>query len=100
MSDQVEKYHHSRRLHAKARAIQRQMRIRRMHSFGVNGMSEAGAKYDQPHRYHKRSGMTCGNSNCVMCGNPRKFWKERTIQEKRMMQDLEDRDQNQDENNN
>lgn len=90
MSDQFDKYQHSRRLHAKARAIKRQMRIRQAHSFGVNGMSESGAKYDQPHRYHKRSGMTCGNSNCVMCGNPRKFFNERTIQEKRMMQDIED----------
>lgn len=98
MSDQLEKYQHSRRLHAKARAIQRQMRIRRMHSFGVNGMSEAGARYDQPHRYHKRSGMTCGDSNCAMCGNPRKFFKERTIQEKRMMQNIEDngKDENSD----
>ena len=100
MSDQLEKYQHSRRLHAKARSIQRQMRIRRMHSFGVNGMTESGAKYDQPHRYHKRSGMTCGDSNCAMCGNPRKFFKERTIQEKRMMQDTEDREDTPDEDHN
>jgi len=89
MSDTSDKLRHSKRLHAKARSIKRQMRIRKSHAFGVNGMSVSGAKYDQPHRYHKKSGMTCGNSNCVMCGNPRKFFKERTIQEKRMMQDLE-----------
>jgi len=89
MSDTDNKLRHSKRLHAKARSIKRQMRIRKMHSFVVNGMSESNTKYDQPHRYHKRSGMTCGDSNCAMCGNPRKFFKERTIQEKRQMQDIE-----------
>jgi hypothetical protein len=86
MSDQTEKYRHSRRMHAKAKSIKRQMRIRRAHAIGINGMSDSEAKHNQPHRYHKRSGMTCGNSRCAMCGNPRKFFKERTIQEKRMMQ--------------
>jgi hypothetical protein len=27
--------------------------------------------------------MNCGNPNCVMCGNPRKVWGEKTMQEKR-----------------
>ena len=89
MSDTSDKLRHSKRLHAKARSIKRQMRIRKAHAFGANGMSESGAKYDQPHRYHKKSGMTCGDSNCFMCGNPRKFFKERTIQEKRLMQDID-----------
>lgn len=35
------------------------------------------------------SAMTCGSSTCVMCGNPRKFFDEPTIQEKRMFQDVE-----------
>ena len=26
--------------------------------------------------------VNCGNSNCVMCGNPRKFWSELTLKEK------------------
>jgi hypothetical protein len=30
--------------------------------------------------------MNCGNPNCHMCGNPRKIWKEKTIQEKRFEQ--------------
>jgi hypothetical protein len=34
----------------------------------------------------KHSATTCGDSNCVMCGNPRKFWGEPTIQEKRFDQ--------------
>lgn len=83
MSDQFDKYQHSRRLHAKARAIKRQVRIRQAHAIDMG-------KYNEPHRYHKISGMTCGRSHCTLCGNPRKFFNERTIQEKRMMQDIED----------
>ena len=41
---------------------------------------------ETPHAYAKRSATTCGDSNCVMCGNPRKFFKEKTIQEKRFEQ--------------
>lgn len=37
----------------------------------------------EPHRLAKVSGTTCGNSNCVMCGNPRKFLGEVTIQEEK-----------------
>lgn len=37
------------------------------------------------HRLHKLNAVTCGNSNCVMCGNPRKFFSELTMQEKRHM---------------
>ena len=39
-----------------------------------------------PHKYAKTSLFHCGNSSCFMCGNPRKVFKERTMQEKR--QDL------------
>ena len=33
------------------------------------------------HRLHKMRAMDCGNPNCYMCGNPRKFFKERSRQE-------------------
>lgn len=33
------------------------------------------------------SSATCGNSNCYMCGNPRKFFSELTIQEQREYQE-------------
>jgi hypothetical protein len=39
----------------------------------------------QPHRLAKISFCTCGNSNCVMCGNPRKFFGDVTIQEQKQM---------------
>jgi hypothetical protein len=94
MSDQDMKFQHSRRIQQKNRHIARQVRIRQAHKFpGINT-----GKIDSPHRYHKKSGVTCGDSNCVMCGNPRKFFKERTMQERRMMQNIEDngKDENSD----
>ena len=33
--------------------------------------------------------MDCGQPGCMMCGNPRKIFKERTAQEKRLFQDTE-----------
>lgn len=41
----------------------------------------------QPHRLHKCSGMNCGNPDCVMCGNPRKFLHEKTKQEQSFEQE-------------
>lgn len=72
----AEKAKHAKRLQQKANHINKQMKIRKSHRFPE----------DSPHRYHKRSGTTCGDPNCMMCGNPRKFFKERTIQEKSFMQ--------------
>lgn len=84
MAQPTDKSVRGRRLQQKLRHIARQMRIRKAHAFpGPN------TKVDSPHRYHKVSGVTCGDSNCVMCGNPRKFFKERTMQEKRAMQNVD-----------
>lgn len=85
MSNEQSKAAHGRRIQQKNRHIARQVRIRQAHKFpGINT-----GKIDSPHRYHKKSGVTCGDSNCVMCGNPRKFFKELTMQELRLMQDLD-----------
>jgi hypothetical protein len=78
MSNELHREQHSKRLHQKERHIARQMSIRKAHSFPL----------DEAHKYHKVSGTTCGDSNCVMCGNPRKFFGERTIQERRFDQDV------------
>jgi hypothetical protein len=48
-----------------------------------------GVPFKEPHVFSKRHAMRCGNPNCVMCGNPRKTYKELTTQEKRLFQDLE-----------
>jgi len=76
MSNQVERYKHSRRLLREQAAIKKQKRIARAHGFPTG----------PEHRLSKIHATTCGDSNCAMCGNPRKFFKERTIQEKRFDQ--------------
>lgn len=35
------------------------------------------------HKFHKKSSMICGKSHCSMCGNPRKFFGEKTLHEKK-----------------
>ena len=78
MSTEQDKSKHSRRIQQKQNHVARQMKLQR-HIFG-----------DQPkegHVYHKLSFATCGNSNCYMCGNPRKFTGELTMQEQRLFQD-------------
>ena len=86
MSNEENKLAHGRRIQQKNRHIARQVRIRQAHKFPIptkdNGIEKS-------HRYHKKSGVTCGDSHCAMCGNPRKFFKELTMQEKRQMQDAE-----------
>lgn len=78
MSTDVDKEKRSRRFQNDETHIVKQVKIAKSHGIPV--------KPGEEHKYHKRSGMTCGNSNCVMCGNPRKFWKEPTIQEKNFIQ--------------
>lgn len=74
MSNERDKQKHSRRLHADEVHIAKQLKIAKSHGFPV--------KRGEEHRLHKLSGTTCGDSNCAMCGNPRKFFNEPTIQEK------------------
>lgn len=78
MSTPEDKESHGKRIQRKDRYIKRQVKIAKS-----NGME---VKAGEEHRYAKHSATTCGDSNCVMCGNPRKFWKERTIQEKKFIQ--------------
>lgn len=82
----TDKLGRGRRLQQKNRHIARQVRIRQANKLSIptkdNGIEKS-------HRYHKVSGVTCGDSHCAGCGNPRKFFKERTVQEQREMQDIE-----------
>jgi hypothetical protein len=86
MSNEESKLVHGRRIQQKNRHIARQVRIRQAHKFPA-----INTGVDSPHRYHKTSGVTCGDSHCAMCGNPRKFFNEPTVQEKRHMQDVDAR---------
>lgn len=74
----AEKEQHGKRIQQKERYIKKQVKIAKAYGMEV--------KPGEEHRYAKHSATTCGDSNCVMCGNPRKFWKERTIQEKKFIQ--------------
>lgn len=87
MSHEESKEKHSKRIQKKINYMIRQLKIRaaRLSGFRYNDR-------ENMHRYHKTSALTCGNSNCFMCGNPRKFFKEKTLQEKRFEQNLRDMD--------
>ncbi len=74
MSDVEQRLKHSKRLANDERHIARQMKIAKW--LGLKGKRVG-------HRLHKLNTVTCGNSNCVLCGNPRKFFGKLTIQEKR-----------------
>ncbi len=79
MSREEDRMKHSRRLLKDDNAIRKQKRIAKSHGFPVG----------PDHRFSKMHAMTCGDPDCAMCGNPRKFFKEKTIQEKRLEQDID-----------
>ena len=86
MSSSNDKMKHSKRLLKDDNAIKKQVKIAKEHRVSEYNPSEV----DQPHRYHKRHAMDCGNPECFMCGNPRKTHKDKlTAQEKRLFQDTE-----------
>lgn len=78
MSHEQDKFTHSKRLQKDENAINKQKKIADLHG-----------NTTPAHAYAKLHATTCGDSNCVMCGNPRKFFGEVTTQEKRMMQDID-----------
>ncbi len=81
MSDEITKEKRSKRIHSDKVKSKRQMRIAK-----ENRLTEFHPHMDNAHRFHKQHAMNCGNPNCVMCGNPRKFFGEKTIQERRFEQ--------------
>ena len=79
MSKEQDKIKHSKRLLKDENAVKKQTKIAK--DFGI--------PVTEPHKFAKHHAMNCGNPKCVMCGNPRKTFKELTQQEKRMFQDVE-----------
>jgi hypothetical protein len=79
MSGDNDKFKHSRRLHDDQRVIDKQVKIAKA----------AGMSVDKPHKFAKHHAMDCGNPGCIVCGNPRKIFKEPTQQEKRLFQDID-----------
>ena len=79
MSTEQDKYKNSRRRLKDENAVKKQTKIAK----------EFGVPVGEPHKFAKHHAMNCGNPNCVMCGNPRKTFKELTQQEKRLFQDVD-----------
>jgi hypothetical protein len=77
--DDESKRKHSKRIQNDETAIAKQVKIAVRH----------GVPITDPGKFSKRHAMSCGDSNCVMCGNPRKFFGELTPQEKRLFQDTD-----------
>jgi hypothetical protein len=73
MSNENDKLQHSKRIHQKEVKIKKQVKIAKEHGIPVT----------EAHRFNKHHAMDCGNPECIMCGNPRKVWGEKTIQEKK-----------------
>jgi hypothetical protein len=79
MSTEEDKFKHSKRLLKDENAVKKQVKIAKA----------SGMPVDNPHKFAKHHALDCGNPNCIMCGNPRKFFKELTTQEKRLFQDID-----------
>ena len=84
MSNDLAKFINSKRRHKTDVAISRQVKIAKSHST----YNQRNIK--QKHRLAKRHDMDCGNTQCYLCGNPRKTHKDKlTQQEKRLFQNVE-----------
>ena len=83
MSHEEAKIKHSRRIQKKEDAVKKQVKIAKAH-----GATQFEVLVNEPHRFHKHHAMNCGNPKCVMCGNPRRTFKEKTYQEKKQQQDV------------
>jgi hypothetical protein len=84
MSDSESKIKNSRRRQTDENAVNRQVKIAKAH-----GLTEQDRAVKEPHRMSKHHAMDCGQPGCMLCGNPRKLFKEITQQEKRIFQDVE-----------
>lgn len=73
----VDKDKRRKRIQQKNRHINRQFEI------WTSFMNRDGRWVKEPHRFHKRNALNCGDPKCIMCGNPRKFFGEKTFQERK-----------------
>ena len=71
MSHEEDKIKHSKRLHKEESAITRQVKIAKAH----------GMEVKEPHKLAKHHALDCGQPGCMLCGNPRKIFSEKTKQE-------------------
>ena len=73
MSEYFEEPKRAKRIRKTQKAVDRQVKIAKDH----------GIPIEEPHKFHKHRATDCGQPACVMCGNPRKIWKQKTMQEKK-----------------
>jgi hypothetical protein len=86
MSNENDKFKRSKRLQKDENAVSKQVKIAKS-----QGLTSNDKAIKEPHRLAKHHAMDCGQPGCMMCGNPRKTFKELTAQEKRIYQDLDNR---------
>ena len=84
MANELAKFINSQRRHRDQNAVNKQVKIAKTH-----GLTNKDKAVKEPHRLAKHHAMDCGQPGCILCGNPRKIFKERTTQEKRLFQDVE-----------
>lgn len=84
MSTETDKIKNATRRFNDENAVKKQVKIAKAH-----GLTNKDKAIKEPHRLAKHHAMDCGQPGCMMCGNPRKIFKERTAQEKRLFQDTE-----------
>jgi hypothetical protein len=83
MMDQEAKEKHSKRIQQKENHVKKQLQLAK--DYGYHKLNNSMHKWRyllQPHRAHKVHIFNCGDPKCSMCGNPRKFFEEETMQEK------------------
>ena len=73
LRNEQQRIKHSRRISRTRDAEMRQVRIAKAHGITVK----------EYHRYAKHHAMNCGRPNCLLCTNPRRTWREKTIQEQK-----------------
>ena len=76
MSKDEDKIKHSKRLLKDDNAIKKQIKIAKSHGIPV----------ENAHGFAKHHVMDCGQPGCVICGNRRKVWGEKTVQEQKFEQ--------------
>lgn len=89
MSKDEDKQKHSKRIHQKESVVKNKMKVAKAY-----GWKHVLA---QPHKYLKCSIFSCGNPNCIFCMNPRKAFKEKTMQERKAEAQLKADNKNKDE---
>ena len=74
--DEQAKIKHSKRIQQKENHVKKQVNIAKANKIPV----------DEPHRLQDHTAVNCGDPSCTLCGNPRKVFKEPTVQEKSFKQ--------------